>query len=257
MVYGFVKQSAGHIKLYSELGQGTSIKIYLPRVQGTPSEAQTDYDSTICSIGDKSKMILIVKNEFIANKVGDILTITQMDERLSQLVLLSEEKIRTAETYALKRWASEIGENLHQWPESHVELCRIIQEKRRNRNSNCILVIEDDILMRGLLESMLEDKYPAVLAKNAATGITAYIDHAPNVVFLDILLPDLDGMEVLKRLKQLDPQAYIVMLSGYSSPNNVTSTHTQGAAGFLCKPFAKERLYDFIKECPTMDIATI
>ncbi|MFM9890681.1 MAG: PAS domain S-box protein [Rickettsiales bacterium] len=61
MVYGFIKQSRGHIKIYSELGHGTSIKIYLPRADGTP-EISTPNDTVMSSDEKKETLILVVED---------------------------------------------------------------------------------------------------------------------------------------------------------------------------------------------------
>lgn len=60
MVYGFIKQSNGHIKVYSEVGRGTSVKLYLPRSDGTPSQAET---SAATAIPTGSERILVVEDD--------------------------------------------------------------------------------------------------------------------------------------------------------------------------------------------------
>src|SRR4029434_4133767 len=62
MVYGFVKQSGGHIKIYSELGQGTAIKIYLPRFYGA-EEAATGDTKTSAKPDGHGQLILVVEDE--------------------------------------------------------------------------------------------------------------------------------------------------------------------------------------------------
>src|ERR1700757_152990 len=60
-VYGFVKQSGGHVKIYSELGQGTTIKIYLPRYHGN-AIAEAEADSMVAE-GDATETILVVEDD--------------------------------------------------------------------------------------------------------------------------------------------------------------------------------------------------
>jgi hypothetical protein len=60
-VYGFVKQSGGHIKIYSELGQGMTIKLYLPRHHGS-ADSEEELDSTALE-GDTTETILVVEDE--------------------------------------------------------------------------------------------------------------------------------------------------------------------------------------------------
>ncbi len=67
-VYGFVKQSGGHIKIYSEPGHGTSVKIYLPRYHGLPAEEGTDVDAGILLRGDAHDLILVVDDEAVVRQ---------------------------------------------------------------------------------------------------------------------------------------------------------------------------------------------
>ena len=120
------------------------------------------------------------------------------------------------------------------------------------RASGSILIIEDDVMVRGLLATFLQGAHQIIQAKNAESGIIAYIDQAPNIVFLDIHMPGLDGHDTLTYLRQIDPEACVVMLSGDSSSQNVISTRNLGAVGFVRKPFTKEKLLEYVKTCPSL-----
>jgi CheY-like chemotaxis protein len=63
MVYGFVKQSGGHVKIYSEVGQGTTIKVYLPRVSALETEAITETPTSRTPRATKHEVILVVEDE--------------------------------------------------------------------------------------------------------------------------------------------------------------------------------------------------
>ena len=62
-VYGFIKQSGGHVKIYSEPGQGTTIKIYLPRLVGVLAEAPHEKAAPILPLGDSQEVVLVVEDE--------------------------------------------------------------------------------------------------------------------------------------------------------------------------------------------------
>ena len=62
-VYGFVKQSGGHVKIYSEPGQGTTIKVYLPRLIGSESEAEADMGEANVPLGESKEVVLVVEDE--------------------------------------------------------------------------------------------------------------------------------------------------------------------------------------------------
>ena len=62
-VYGFVKQSGGHVKIYSEPGQGTTIKVYLPRLTGAESALESDAGGANMLLGDSQEIVLVVEDE--------------------------------------------------------------------------------------------------------------------------------------------------------------------------------------------------
>ena len=63
MVYGFVKQSGGHVKIYSELGQGTTIKIYLPRYYGAERGGAPMDSAAVAAPDGQGELILVVEDE--------------------------------------------------------------------------------------------------------------------------------------------------------------------------------------------------
>ena len=62
-VYGFTKRSGGHVKIYSDPGHGTSIKIYLPRHRGAPEEADAHPVASNLTLGDEKELVLLVEDE--------------------------------------------------------------------------------------------------------------------------------------------------------------------------------------------------
>ena len=73
---------------------------------------------------------------------------------------------------------------------------------------------------------------------------------APDAVLLNIGLPDASGLEVLKCIRALDPYAYVVMLTGQASRENVLQATQLGAKGFIGKPFTSEKLLSCIAKSP-------
>jgi len=134
-----------------------------------------------------------------------------------------------------------------------------IQQRRIKRKHLNILVIDDAPVITCPVKNVVEKKYPLSekedivifnSAPNAQKGISEYIIQSPDVLFLDIGLPDKDGKEVLNKVLSVDPYAYVVMLSGQSSRNNVVQCIQQGAVGFIGKPFNIDQLLYYIAQCP-------
>ena len=99
------------------------------------------------------------------------------------------------------------------------------------------VVIEDDTDMRNLLQAvLLQAGFEVHTASGGREGVEAVRDKLPNVVILDIGLPDIDGFEVLRRIRQFST-AYVAMLTGRTEePDMVTALHG-GADDYITKPF--------------------
>jgi YesN/AraC family two-component response regulator len=74
----------------------------------------------------------------------------------------------------------------------------------------------------------------------------------PDVLLLDIHLPNKDGLTLVKEILEQDKDGYIVMLSADSVSENVEASVKNGAKGFLTKPVSHKHLMDYFKRCPTV-----
>lgn len=125
-----------------------------------------------------------------------------------------------------------------------------IAQRRLERSEVQILITEDDPFSQNLVKIMLDNTYGIGAVNDGYGTILSYVACAPDVLFLDIGLPDMDGLAVLERIFALDPDAYVVMCSGHSDVYNVTKAMDLGAKGFLSKPFDKEKFMAFIEKSP-------
>ncbi|MEM6781000.1 MAG: response regulator [Pseudomonadota bacterium] len=125
-----------------------------------------------------------------------------------------------------------------------------IDDRRMKHTKPHILIVEDDPFTQKLVRKALGTFYEVSTASTASQAIQSYVRHAPDVLFLDIGLPDVDGLQVLKRIQELDDNAYIVMLSGNAQKENVVKAVNEGARGFVAKPFPKNKLEAYIQKCP-------
>jgi two-component system response regulator AtoC len=100
-----------------------------------------------------------------------------------------------------------------------------------------VLVIDDDPLIRKTLSSYLSKKgFEAVLAEDGEEGIQKYEEHIPDLVILDIRLPDVDGLEVLGRIREKDPNAGIIIMTAYDDMKTTIEAIKSGAFEYLVKP---------------------
>ena len=109
------------------------------------------------------------------------------------------------------------------------------------------MLVEDDPITRRLFARVLNERHELCMASNAKAALTEYILQAPDIVFLDIGLPDHTGFELMHAIFAHDPEAYIVMFSGQDDLQNLTDSIHLGARGFVGKPFHEDRLNYYIQ----------
>lgn len=131
--------------------------------------------------------------------------------------------------------------------EDDMEVFNQAATKRPQRKRLSVLVVEDDVFTRKLVTSTIKDQFDVVEAGSGKEALDAYVLHAPDLVFLDIELPDINGQLILQKLIGLDRAAFIVMLSASSFKENILAALEVGAQGFVTKPFAKEKLMHYLK----------
>jgi CheY-like chemotaxis protein len=122
--------------------------------------------------------------------------------------------------------------------------------RRQRRDHAVILIVEDDRFTATYTTGILAKNYDLVHSRTGEDAILDYIGHAPDIVFLDIHLPGLNGLETLHAIRQADPEAHVVMLSVDTAKTNVMTATHHGAAGFLKKPFSKDRILAIVEKSP-------
>jgi two-component system chemotaxis response regulator CheY len=118
---------------------------------------------------------------------------------------------------------------------------------RNTRSEPTILIVEDQSFSRVLMVSVLDKFYPCHIAKNGREAIEKYSLLAPNIVFLDIGLPDANGHDLAKLFKEMDPESYIVMATANHCTKDVLAAKSNGVDGFIVKPYNKQKILDSLK----------
>ncbi len=113
------------------------------------------------------------------------------------------------------------------------------------------MIIEDDPTFISIL-SKIVGTYTVYTADNAKDAISLYIHRIPNLVFLDIGLPDANGLDLLDKLIEIDPNAYVVIVSGGSQEKNIKQASKSGIKGFVGKPFKPAVIQKHVAKCMTM-----
>jgi len=129
-----------------------------------------------------------------------------------------------------------------------------IMQERLARQHDIIMVVEDDLFIRNIAKNALESKFKVIEVGDGAKATQEYLSHSPDVLFLDIHLPNKKGIKILQEVLDVDPQAYVVMISADAAKDRVMSCMQIGAKGFIAKPFQGDKLYDYIRRCPTIRV---
>lgn len=112
-----------------------------------------------------------------------------------------------------------------------------------------ILVVDDAEFLRMRISKMLVTHgHTPVEADNGTNAIQAFKAVRPDMVLLDITMPDMDGLSALKEIKATDPQAKVVMLSALGQDTVVLEAIRAGAVDFVVKPFDPNRVLTVINK---------
>ena len=112
-----------------------------------------------------------------------------------------------------------------------------------------ILVVDDDESIRNTLKAIFEDKgYIVDLAATGRLAIKRTEEMAYNVALIDIRLPDMEGVELLKLIKDAVPRTRKIMMTGYPSMQNAITALNKNADGYMIKPVDIEKLLNTVKE---------
>ena len=106
-----------------------------------------------------------------------------------------------------------------------------------------ILVVDDEEGIRHVLKQVLEyEGHEVATASGGGEALTRYPEFEPELTFLDVKMARMDGLEVLDRLRELDPVALVVMISGHGSIETAVEATRRGAYDFLEKPLDTDRI---------------
>ncbi len=106
-----------------------------------------------------------------------------------------------------------------------------------------VLIIDDNPVIRKVSEKILEKYgYVSLSAKDGTEGVKQYKKHRPDIVILDLILPGISSLEVLRQLKKIEPNVKILVSSGLIQEGEAADLLQEGALAFMQKPFDAKRL---------------
>ncbi|MBF0571435.1 MAG: response regulator [Candidatus Omnitrophica bacterium] len=106
-----------------------------------------------------------------------------------------------------------------------------------------ILIVDDEEIQRKMLKSSLELKnYEVFVASSGEQGLEAFVKEKPEVIICDISMPGMDGMEMLEKVKLMNAEAQVIMLTGHGDMESAIASLKKGAFDYIIKPFNLEEL---------------
>jgi two-component system, chemotaxis family, chemotaxis protein CheY len=113
-----------------------------------------------------------------------------------------------------------------------------------------VLIVDDAAFMRMALRNLLEKNDFEIVgeAENGAVGVRKYKELHPDVVTMDITMPEMTGIEALKEIKAFDPGAKVVMVSALGQESFVREAVLNGAKTFIVKPYKEDHVVTALKK---------
>lgn len=113
-----------------------------------------------------------------------------------------------------------------------------------------VLIVDDAAFMRMMVKDILQKNGFEVVGEacNGIEAVDLYKKENPDVVTIDITMPDMDGIEAVKAIKEFDPSAKVVMCSAMGQQSMVMDAIKAGAKDFIVKPFQADRVLEAINK---------
>ena len=114
-------------------------------------------------------------------------------------------------------------------------------KERRGRDKPVILVVEDQGFSSKLLTTILSS-YETHVAKDGLSAMDLYLKHAPDIAFLDVELPDVNGHQIAEAINKIDVDPYIVMVTASSTAEDAKRAASNNIKGFVPKPYERQKI---------------
>lgn len=119
-----------------------------------------------------------------------------------------------------------------------------------------ILIIDDEDIMRNCLCDVLtDDGYSVEIAREGHEGLNLFENNPSDIVILDIKMPGISGIEVLKIIKNKKKSAQVVMITGYATVQTAVECMKLGAYDYMTKPFDMYQIRDVIRQIKDKHLA--
>ena len=202
--------------------------------------------SYVASVLDESKPDIVLLNIDIEGEDPfAILSKIKGKDKYLPIVLFGSEQSRTLAEEAITQGASSFIIKT----ESINKIAKHLQEEIKKKNiasdftRSDIMIIDDDKDITKMVESFLKPQgYKCISMNDPKKAIAKIKSQPPKLVFLDIVMPGMDGIETLERIKSLDKRIRVIMVTGVSDKDICIEAIKKGASGYITKPFSLQQL---------------
>lgn len=113
-----------------------------------------------------------------------------------------------------------------------------------------VMIVDDAVFMRLTLKQIVESEGFVVVAEasNGEEAVKLYKTEKPDLVLMDITMPDMDGIEALKQIHEYDNDAEVIMISALGQQSKIVQAIESGARNFIVKPFEEKKIRDVLSQ---------
>jgi nitrogen regulation protein NR(I) len=111
-----------------------------------------------------------------------------------------------------------------------------------------ILIVDDDRSIRYSIKRMLEDQYSVITAQNGEEALGRMKGNSPDLIIMDIKMPGLNGIDVLKQIKSIDPKSLVIIMTAYGTTETAIEAMKYGAFDYILKPFPIPRMKGLVEK---------
>lgn len=113
-----------------------------------------------------------------------------------------------------------------------------------------ILIVDDSKTIRKIMKTQFEELGHQVIAEagNGNEAIELFFKHSPDLITMDIQMPDMNGLEAITKIKKVNKKAKVIMITAHGQKDLVTGTIAKGANDYILKPITKDKLETSIKK---------
>ncbi len=112
-----------------------------------------------------------------------------------------------------------------------------------------VLIVDDTNFMRKMLRDLISEHYEVVgEAENGKECLKKMEEHSPDIITLDVIMPEMDGLEALPKIKEKNGNQKVIMVTSVGQHEKVTEAMNKGAAGYIIKPFDEDKVLEEIEK---------